>query len=253
MADRPARCRARTGRHSTRASDRAPAHSAHRSPAVPCWRRKTSRRPTAASLPARSGQRARRSRTWRNRETPPARRNDRQRWRGMPSRGRRDRGSEEPSATYRGNTTARARAWRPPLAKPSARGPLRGAAAAEHRNSPRLRQPLLDELDAFADKLDGEIAHAGEIAAGPGPALHELDVERIAAEAEHDGLCDLERAQAQDRELLRHDHFGIGCEELAPHSFHIVQSRRPEAANGQIAAFAPTQLAQARAQRLQIG
>src|SRR5258707_227287 len=123
----------------------------------------------------------------------------------------------------------------------------------EHRNPPRLRQPLLEELDAFAHELDGEVAHAGEIAAGPGPALHELDVERIAAEAEHDGLRRLERPQPQDRELLRHDHLGIGCEEFAPHSFHIVQSRRPEAANRQIAAFAPTQLAQARAQRLQIG
>jgi hypothetical protein len=51
--------------------------------------------------------------------------------------------------------------------------------------------------------LDGEIAHAGEIAAGSGPALHELDVERIAAEAEHDGLCDLERAQPAPSQAMR--------------------------------------------------
>ena len=122
----------------------------------------------------------------------------------------------------------------------------------EDCNPPRLRQPLLEQLDAFAHELDGEIAHAGEIAAGSGPALHQLDIERIAAEAEHDGLCYFQRPQAQHRELLRHDHLGIGCEELAPHSFHIVQSARPEAANRQIAAFAPAQLAQARAQRLEI-
>src|SRR5437763_12622683 len=92
----------------------------------------------------------------------------------------------------------------------------------EDRNPPRLRQPLLDELDAFAHELDGQVAHAGEIAAGPGPALYELNVERIAAEAEDDGLCGLERLHGEHCELLGHDDFGIGPEELAARCFHVL-------------------------------
>src|SRR5262249_12611318 len=107
----------------------------------------------------------------------------------------------------------------------------------------RLRHPLLDEPDAFADKLDGEVAHAGKIAAGPCPALHKFHIERIAAEAKDYWLFGLDGAERQDRELLRDADLGIRCEQLARRSLHVVQSGGPEAANCKIPALNPAQLA----------
>jgi hypothetical protein len=114
----------------------------------------------------------------------------------------------------------------------------------KYRNAPCSRHPLRDEADAFAHKLDGEVTHTRKIAAGPCPALHKLHIERIAAEPEHHRLCGLERAECQDRELLRDDDLGIRCEKFARRGFHVVQPGGPEAANCQIAALNPTQLAQ---------
>ena len=123
----------------------------------------------------------------------------------------------------------------------------------EDRNAPGLRQPFLEQLDAFADELDVQIAHAGKIAGRLGPALREVSVDRIAAEAEDHGRCGLQRSHGDSHELLRDDDLGIGCEDLAPRGFHVFPSGCPEDADRQIAAFDPAQLAQARAQGIQVG
>src|SRR5690242_17441427 len=103
--------------------------------------------------------------------------------------------------------------------------------AGKHGNSLRLREPLLEQFDALADEFYGEVGHAGKITPRPCPTLYKVCVERIAAEAEHDRLFGLHRPESQDRELLRHDDFGIGCEKLARHRIDIVQSRCPENPN----------------------
>jgi hypothetical protein len=113
-------------------------------------------------------------------------------------------------------------------------------------------QPFLQQLDALADQLDGEIAHAGEIAARPRPALRKLSGDRIAAEAEHHRLRRLRLKHRERHEFLRDDHFGISRERRARHRTHIVESARPEDAQLEVAAFNPAELAQANAQRFKI-
>ena len=123
----------------------------------------------------------------------------------------------------------------------------------EHRNTPCPREPLLEQFNALAHELYGQIAHPGEIATRPGPALHKIDIEGITTEAEHHWCCGLHRPEREDCELLRYYHLRIGCEEFARNSFHVVQSRCPEQVDRQIAAFSPTQFAQTRTQGIQIG
>ena len=46
---------------------------------------------------------------------------------------------------------------------------------------------ILEELDALAHELAGEVAHAGVVGPGVPEVLHELRVDGVAADAEHDG------------------------------------------------------------------
>jgi hypothetical protein len=60
---------------------------------------------------------------------------------------------------------------------------------SENRNASDLRQPFLEQLNAFAHKLNGQIAHAGKIAGWSRPTLDEFTIDRITAEAEDHRLC----------------------------------------------------------------
>jgi hypothetical protein len=116
---------------------------------------------------------------------------------------------------------------------------------SENRNASDLRQPFLEQLNAFAHKLNGQIAHAGKIAGWSRPTLDEFTIDRITAEAEDHRLCRLQIPHRNCHKFLRDYDVRIGGKDLACHTLHVFPPRCPERDNFQIAPFDPSQLAQA--------
>src|ERR1043166_9561994 len=55
----------------------------------------------------------------------------------------------------------------------------------EDRNASDLRQPFLEQFNAFANEFKRQITHTGEISSGVCNALNKLAIDRITAETEH--------------------------------------------------------------------